>query len=68
MASAEFSAGMRTNPLDEEGDLAEPCALIGDRLRRSFDDLSDAPLPNRIADLAAALEAACRRGGGARGR
>ena len=36
-----------------------PCAVIGAELRCVFGDLSAAPLPGRLADLFAALEATC---------
>ncbi len=35
-----------------------PCAGIGAHLRCFFDDVSAAPLPNRLAELTAKLEAA----------
>lgn len=36
-----------------------PCAEIGKELRCVFGDLAAAPLPGRLADLFAALEADC---------
>ena len=38
-----------------------PCAGIGRELRCAFGDLSAAPLPGRLADLLAALEACATR-------
>lgn len=40
-----------------------PCAGIGRELRCAFGDLSAAPLPRRLADLFAALEANCAKRG-----
>ena len=47
-------------------ELDSACAGIGRELRCVFGDLSATPLPGRLADLCAALEADCAKGAPAR--
>ena len=58
MPSESPSVGLSSEPCPP-AEVGTPCAVIGKELRCMFGDLAATPLPGRLADLFAALEADC---------